>query len=105
MEWKRRGGLSQFNCDHGCTTEAAGLTIYRSNNTPTPPGCHHRYYRTIEGYRVLVQKDFVAFGTMCQKRSGCVTHPDQRSPVRVVVPPVRASLGSAGRVDGRCWVN
>jgi hypothetical protein len=26
------------------------------------------YYRTREGYRVLVQKEFVAFGHMCKKR-------------------------------------
>eukprot|EP01047_Picozoa_sp_COSAG01_P073648 COSAG01_NODE_12071_length_1805_cov_1.757327_1_plen_291_part_00 len=55
-----------------------------------------------------MQKDFVAFGTMCQKRSGCVTHPDQRSPVRVV-PPVRiAGFGGScrwqmlGEVRERC---
>lgn len=36
--------------------------------------------RTIVGFKALVQKDFVAFGHMCRKRLGTVTHPDQRSP-------------------------
>ena len=38
------------------------------------------YYRTLAGFRVLVQKDFCAFGHMCKQRLGTVLHADQRSP-------------------------
>lgn len=36
--------------------------------------------RTIDGFRVLIQKEFVSFGHMCSKRLGTVKHADQRSP-------------------------
>lgn len=36
--------------------------------------------RTIDGFKTLVQKEFVAFGHMCKKRLGTVVYPDQRSP-------------------------
>ena len=39
------------------------------------------FFRTMSGFRVLVQKDFVAFGHMCRKRLGTVAHPHERSPV------------------------
>ena len=32
------------------------------------------FFRTIDGFRVLIQKDFVGFGHMCRKRLGTVTH-------------------------------
>ena len=36
--------------------------------------------RTIDGFKTLVQKEFVAFGHMCRKRLGTVAYADQRSP-------------------------
>ena len=36
--------------------------------------------RTIDGFRTLIQKEFVAFGHMCRKRLGTVAYADQRSP-------------------------
>ena len=34
----------------------------------------------MDGFRTLIQKEFVAFGHMCRKRLGTVAHADQRSP-------------------------
>ena len=36
--------------------------------------------RTMDGFRTLIQKEYVAFGHMCRKRLGTVAHADQRSP-------------------------
>ena len=47
---------------------------------------------TIEGYRVLLQKEFVAFGHMCKKRLGTACHPDQRSPCYHLLHPLQDIL-------------
>jgi hypothetical protein len=68
----RDGGHALVHCSDGWdrTSQICGLAQLLLDP----------YFRTIEGFRVLIQKDFVGFGHMCRKRLGTVTHQDQRSP-------------------------
>lgn len=59
---------------------AAPTTLPRRLLARSLTSAHCVVCRTIDGFRTLVQKEFVAFGHMCRKRLGTVTYTDQRSP-------------------------
>ena len=39
------------------------------------------YFRTIEGFKALIRKDFLAFGFKCQDRDWDHSCPNERSPI------------------------